>query len=170
MKIRKLSLNDAPLMLEWMHDPDVVKDLQADFAAKTMEDCRAFIENAQDTSVDLHMAITDDNDEYMGTVSLKHIRVETAEFGITIRKAAMGKGLSRTAMAEIISYGFCELGLKYIYWCVNPVNIRAVRFYDKNGYQRMNVNLSEIRKNIDEIGAYTSAQIEQYIWYCASQQ
>ena len=78
MKIRNLSLKDAPLMLEWMHDPDVVKDLQANFAAKTLEDCRAFIESAQDTSANLHMAITDDNDEYMGTVSLKHIRAETA--------------------------------------------------------------------------------------------
>lgn len=170
MKIRNLSLKDAPLMLEWMHDPDVVKDLQANFAAKTLEDCRAFIESAQDTSANLHMSITDDNDEYMGTVSLKHIRAETAEFGITIRKAAMGKGLSQTAMAEIITYGFDKLGLKCVYWCVNPLNTRAVKFYDKNGYQRIDVNRAVIRKDIDEIGAYTNAQIEQYIWYCVLQQ
>ena len=169
MKIRKLKLSDAPLMLEWMHDSDVVKDLQANFAAKTIEDCKAFIESAQDTSVNLHMAIADDKDEYMGTVSLKHIQDKTAEFGITIRKAAMGKGLSKTAMAAIISYGFRELGLEYTYWCVNPVNARATRFYDKNGYQRVEINQSELLAIICRIGAYTGAQIKQYVWYCEKQ-
>ena len=34
MKLRQLNLTDAPLMLEWMHDPSVVENLQANFAAK----------------------------------------------------------------------------------------------------------------------------------------
>ena len=39
------------------------------------------------------MAITDDNDEYMGTVSLKNINYTDsfAEFAITVRRTAMGK-------------------------------------------------------------------------------
>ena len=41
----------------------------------------------------IHMAITDDNDEYMGTVSLKNINYidSFAEFAITVRRTAMGK-------------------------------------------------------------------------------
>lgn len=39
MKLRKLELKDADLMLEWMHSQDVVKMLAQNFENKTMEDC-----------------------------------------------------------------------------------------------------------------------------------
>lgn len=158
MKLRKLKLKDADLMLEWMHDPFVVKDLQADFATKTITDCEAFINMAQNQVHNVHFAIVDEADTYMGTVSLKHITNECAEFAIAIRKSAMGKGFSKFGMAEIIRFGFENLDLKYIYWCVSAENVRAVRFYDKNGYKR--VNASEL-----PIVGYDSAQIKSYIWY-----
>ena len=136
MKLRELRPQDAPLMLEWMHDPDVVADLKADFASKTIDDCKAFIAGAADHSSNVHFAAADDSDRYMGTVSLKHLHRDWAEFAIVVRKAAMGKGISRDAMAEILRYGVEELNLQHIYWCVSRDNTRAVRFYDKNGYQR----------------------------------
>lgn len=49
MRLRKLELKDAPLMLEWMHDETVVKDMQADFSSKTLEDCNHFILSSKDT-------------------------------------------------------------------------------------------------------------------------
>lgn len=125
-------------MLEWMHDPMVVEKLQANFASKTVEDCLSFIESAQDYTTDVHLAVVDDCDTYMGTVSLKHIENGTAEFAITVRRAAMGKGYSAYAMKTILAYGLQKRGLKEIYWCVSPENKRAVRFYDKNQYQRTN--------------------------------
>ena len=129
MKLRALVQKDAPLMLEWMHDPGVVENLQANFAAKTLADCEAFIRSCSDTSENLHMAIVDESDEYMGTVSLKHIRQDRkdAEFAITIRACAMGKGVSAFGMREIIQIGLEEMGLNTVYWCVSPDNKRAVR-------------------------------------------
>ena len=138
MKLRRLKPEDAPLMLEWMHDVDVVHDLKANFAEKTIEDCLLFISNSQETKQNLHLAITDDNDVYMGTVSLKHIGNGTAEFGITVRRYAMGKGYSAFGMKSIINYGFEELNLDTIYWCVNPENKRAIHFYDKHQYKKSN--------------------------------
>lgn len=143
MKLRKLEKKDAPLMLEWMHDPSVVENMQVDFAHKTIKDCYTFIEAAQDTTVNMHLAIVNDSDEYMGTVSLKNIDAESAEFAITIRKEAMGKDYSRCGMAEIIRIGFDDLKLTRIYWCVSPENIRACKFYDKNGYKQMKITENE---------------------------
>ena len=105
MRLRKLELKDAPLMLEWMHDETVVKDMQADCSSKTLEDCNHFILSSKDTRKNLHLAIVDENDEYMGTVSLKNIEEDKAEFAITVRKNAMGKGYSRFGMREIIRIG-----------------------------------------------------------------
>lgn len=137
MYLRELKQKDAPLMLEWMHDPSVVENLQTDFGSKTIEDCERFIENSQVDNHNVHFAIADEADEYQGTVSLKHIDNGSAEFAITIRASAMGRGISSVAMSQIIQYGFKEKGLNSIYWCVSPENKRAVRFYDKNGYHRV---------------------------------
>lgn len=139
MKLRKLEPKDAALMYEWMHDVSVVGDLKANFTEKTMDDCLNFISASQEQTADIHLAIADDRDEYMGTVSLKHAdRTKSmAEFAIVVRKAAMGRGLSRDAMQQILRYGVEELGLQRIYWCVSSANTRAVHFYDKNGYCRI---------------------------------
>mgnify|MGYP004451865777 CR=1 FL=1 len=72
--LRDLKLDDAELMLEWMHDKDVVRHLETDFSSKNIEDCRHFIKSSLETKEHLHQAIVDDvNDVYLGTVSLKYI-------------------------------------------------------------------------------------------------
>lgn len=161
MKLRKLEQKDAVYMLEWMHDESVVHFLSANFAAKTMDDCLNFIESSQDTAIDMNLAIVSKEDEYMGTVSLKHIDKETstAEFAITIRKCAMGKGYSTYGMAEILRKGIEEVGLDKIYWCVSKVNERAVRFYDKNQYKRV----ENVPAHISD--KYTEEQNQMFIWY-----
>ena len=137
MNLRKLELKDAPLMLEWMHDPDVVQNMQADFAHKSLSDCENFIRASQTDNKNLHLAVVDEDNAYMGTVSLKNIENGAAEFAITVRKDAMGKGFSKYAMSEIIRIGIEKLKLKSVYWCVSPENKRAVKFYDKKGYTRI---------------------------------
>lgn len=158
MNLRKLKTEDAPFMLEWMHDDSVVHDLKTNFAVKTLEDCISFIKMAQDIKENLHLAIVDENDTYMGTVSLKHITQTSAEFGITVRKCAMGKGFSKFAMQNIIETGFKQLGLQKIYWCVAPENHRAVRFYDKNKFDRC-LAPAEAQH------FYSAGEINHYLWY-----
>ncbi len=135
MKLRKLELKDAPFMLEWMHDPDVVKDLHTDFSRKTLGDAKGFIRSSWDDTNNVHLAIASDEDEYMGTVSLKAIRDGTAEFAITVRSCAMGKGYSWFGMDEILHRALTDYGLKAVYWCVSVHNKRAVRFYDKHAFR-----------------------------------
>lgn len=159
MKLRNLEKKDASLMLEWMHDETVVKNMQANFAAKTLQDCQAFIENSRSDKKNLHLAITDEEDNYMGTVSLKNITDDSAEFAITVRRSAMGKGYAKYGMSEIIRIGLREQNLARVYWCVSSENKRAVRFYDKNGYQRVNIRETGI------VLDYSEEQIDSYIWY-----
>lgn len=134
MYLRKLELKDAPLMLAWMHDKSVTEKLQANFASKTMDDAENFIKSSWDDKENLHLAIASDTDEYMGTVSLKHIEDGNAEFAITVRSEAMGKGYSWFGMESIIEKAFDELDLDCVYWCVSRENPRAVRFYDKHNF------------------------------------
>lgn len=175
--LRKLRQEDAPLMLEWMHDEDVVYFMKADFQHKTNQDCENFITSAQDESKDLHLAVADDNDTYMGTVSLKDIENNSAEFAITMRKAAMGKGYAAEGMKQIIDKGFNKFQLNHIYWCVNPANKRAVRFYDKNGYHRVVFDVLCKTINISETGLENRGGTDQKkqqntsgIWFKGTEQ
>ena len=134
MYLRKLQLSDAPLMLAWMHDQNVTEHLRADFTSKTIEDAEHFItesqkefdDNQSDVRGDIHLAIATDEDEYMGTVSLRNIANGSAEFAITVRAEAMGRGYSWFGMESILEKAFNEYGLESVYWCVSRDNARAL--------------------------------------------
>lgn len=160
MKLRKLEIKDAPLMLEWMHDEDVVHYLHADFQSKTLEDAESFIRNSWNDTDNLNLAVVSDSDEYFGTVSLKNIDYvnSNAEFAITVRKEAMGHGYSWYGMESIISRAFDELKLKSVYWCVSKVNDRAIHFYNKHKF-RLVTDIAEDIKN-----KYDNADMLN--WYC----
>lgn len=138
MKLRKLQEKDAQGMLEWMHDPNVIKGLQKDFANMTIENCVSFIHSAQDTTEDMHMAICDDEDVYQGTVSLKHIdtKNKNAEYAISMRSCAQGKGFASYGTKEILRIAFEELKLEKVYLNVLADNPRAIRFYEKMNFKK----------------------------------
>lgn len=138
MILRKLKEKDAQGMLEWMHDPDVTKGLQKDFANMTIENCMNFIQSAQDTAEDMHMAICNEEDEYQGTVSLKHIdyKNKNAEFAISMRSSAQGKGFASFGTKEILRIAFEELELEKIYLNVLADNSRAIRLYEKMQFKK----------------------------------
>lgn len=134
MRLRDLKLKDAPLMLEWMRDKSVVEKLRGSFSNYTIEDAERFIKEAEDKTQNIHLAICSDEDEYMGTVSLKNVdRVNLhAEFAIVVRSSAMARGYAWFALEEILSKAFEECGLESVYWRVEEENQRAVRFFDKH--------------------------------------
>lgn len=134
MYLRKLELKDAPLMLSWMHDRSVIDNLRTDFFSKTLLDAENFVRSSWDDNRNVNLAIASVEDEYMGTVSLKHIENGSAEFAIVVRSEAMGRGYSWFGMESIIEKAFDEYGLDSVYWCVTRDNIRAVRFYDKHHF------------------------------------
>lgn len=151
MYLRELKAEDAPLMLAWMHDESVVCKLRGNFAAKTIEDCNDFIKSSI-SEHNIHLAIASDTDEYMGTVSLKNIEDRTAEFAITVRAEAMGRGYSWFGMEAIIEKAFNDLGLESVYWCVSRENERAVRFYDKHNFHEVIDVPEKIRERYSGIG------------------
>lgn len=160
MRIRKLEIKDASDMLKWMHDDNVIHYMKANFKEKTIEDCKEFI-NSSISEENINFAVANDNDEYMGTVSLKNIKKDTcAELAIIMTQNAMGKGFSTFGIHEIIKYGFKNLNLKYIYWYVSKENIRAIKFYDKNKFPKTNIEeIIQIDDSVKKINE------KDYVWY-----
>lgn len=139
--LRELEFKDAPLMLEWMHDTDIQKGFQKKMLEMTLEDAQRFCEKSVIPDVieegcSVHFAIVDDNDEYLGTISLKNISITNsdAEYAISTRKKVHGKGIATAATGLIFEKAFNEYNLSKVYLNVLKNNERAVGFYVKNGF------------------------------------
>lgn len=136
MQLRKLEAKDTPYMLEWMHDPDTNRLFRADFASFREEKVLQFIAHAQEDGVAIHRACVNEQDEYLGTVSLKNIDLQNkkAEYAISFRVCARGTGAALFATKEILRIAFEELALQRVYLNVLADNARANAFYKKCGF------------------------------------
>jgi diamine N-acetyltransferase len=148
IKLRKLLPKDAPFMLEWMHDGSITCNFQQDFAHATIETVHQFIENSY-TDLDQNFAVVDENDEYLGTISLKHISHsnDKAEYAIVLRKKAHGTGAAVSATKELLRYAFEELKLHKVYLSVIEENIRAQKMYDKCGFKYEGLDIDSVKIN-----------------------
>lgn len=159
--IRPLSMQDFDAMYEWMHDPNVTRHLQADFASKSREEVKDFIARSAEQGEDaaaLHYAIVDESNSYMGTVSLKNIdrRNKNAEYAIATRSEAHGKGYAFSGTMDILKVAFEDLLLEKVYLCVTTDNHAANRFYEKCGFSEEGV----FRKHLVIEGSFVDLR-----WY-----
>lgn len=133
--IRRLRKNDKSLMLEWIKDEKITSNFRFNGSNLTELDIDAFIDNSFSDEY-RHYAIVNENDEYLGTVSLKKINFfpRTAEFSIVLREMAMGSGYGKKAIEDILKIAFDELNLNKVYLNVLNKNIRAIKLYEKMGF------------------------------------
>lgn len=163
VRLRELRKEDALPMLEWMHDPDIQKCFKKNMMTITQEQAEKFICNARIpeklcTGDSIHWAITDDTDEYLGTISLKDIDVEnaTAEYAVTTRRIIHGKGVAFLATGEVLKKAFREYGLHRVYLNVYADNIPAIKLYERCGFTFE----GEFREHFCHKGKY-----ENWKWY-----
>lgn len=133
--IRRLEHKDAEFMLEWMHDNDTKRAFRYPFGQSTMESVTEFIDNSF-SDANRHFAVVNEEDEYLGTVSLKNISEadRSAEYAIVVRSVARGTGAAKLATENVLQYAFDTLGLHRVYLNVLEKNDRARHFYTKCGF------------------------------------
>lgn len=139
--LRELKETDAPLMLEWMHDPEIQKCFKKDMLGADLSDAANFclqakLPDAIQSSNNLHFAIVDSHDEYLGTISLKEIDWDnrSAEYAIVLRKSGWGKRIAYRATGMLLKKAFQEYGLHRIYLNVLADNFSAIKLYERCGF------------------------------------
>ena len=155
-RLRPLEAKDAPGMLEWMTDPAIARFFRFDASKMTLESCRAFIAGAGEQVNCRHWCIAGGDDEYLGTISLKEIDGDSAEYAISTRSCAHGTGAAMAATRQILDIAFGELGLDRVYLNVLTDNGRANAFYRKAGFQFTHTEESalEIRGQLKDLNWY----------------
>ena len=136
MKLRKLEPKDVEGMLSWMTDSSVNRFFRFSRETVSIESISEFIQQAQHMEKDRHMAIVDDSDTYVGTISLKNIDIaaSNAEYAISTCASVHGSGVAFDATKEILRIAFEEMKLHRVYLNVLEENERANRFYQRCGF------------------------------------
>ena len=155
VRLRKLKIEDADNMLEWMHDEEIQRNFRMNTLHKTKQDVMEFISDSTIVAVNggsIHFAITDEEDEYLGTISLKEIDLQAhnAEYAICLRKKAQGQGIAKAATKLILEEAFDKLELERVYLNVLSENERAIKLYQSCGFQYE----GEFRKHLFLRGKY----------------
>lgn len=137
--LRRLKIQDCEGMFEWMHDMEIAQCFRDNMSVKDWNDVLEFVKNSDNVVTDgasAHFAIVEDTDEYLGTISLKNINLKdkNAEYAISLRRTAWGRGIGQAATMEVLRLAFMEHGLERIYLNVLENNIKAIHLYEKCGF------------------------------------
>lgn len=157
IKLRSLLIEDSNYMLEYINDEDISKNFKFTRYPFSREGFIAFIEKSWLDSINIHFAI--EADEYAGTVSLKNINIidRTAEYAIVVRKKYWGTGVAKEATEKIVEYAFKTLNLRKVYLNVLASNVRANKFYQKNGFAFE----GKFEKHV-----FVNGEYDDLNWYC----
>lgn len=157
--LRQLKDEDYILMHKCMSDPNVNKYMNIDGSKMRPEDCLSFINKTRNDANSKHFAIINEEDRWVGTISLKNIdyRVKSAEYAIITSSDAHGKGYAYEATKEILRYAFNDLQLNRVYLDVLVENVRANKFYKKIGFVLEGTfrQAIEIKGNIYDLNWYS---------------
>jgi RimJ/RimL family protein N-acetyltransferase len=148
ISLRKLQLSDDVNMYEWLNDPEINSYLNVQNEKKTIEAVREFINISQNDNSNIHYAICDVYDVYLGTISLKNVDYKNrhAEYAIVLRNSQRGKGIAQTATELLIKKAKTELKLHKIYLNVLTDNNRAIKLYERIGFVRKGIYEQHILK------------------------
>ncbi len=129
---------DAEKLARWTEDADYIRQLDTDYARPvTVEDMAKRMNESGPNSVYFHIR-TLDTDQFIGFVVLHSIEWnnQCGLLAIGIGEPEFrGHGYSSEALQLIINYAFRELNLNRIGLDVISTNPRAIRAYQKAGFQ-----------------------------------
>ncbi|MCR4745781.1 MAG: GNAT family N-acetyltransferase, partial [Lachnospiraceae bacterium] len=83
-------------------------------------------------------AISNENDDYLGQVSLKNIDDDegSAEISVVLKGGFHGKGIAAEAVTQLMRIGFYGLHLNVLYSYTKIENKKAVRLFENLGFEK----------------------------------
>jgi diamine N-acetyltransferase len=133
-----LSKEHLPLVSKWNFDPEVNEFFSGRFPNNQQEQEAWFLN--QINKIDKKKLVIIDNESnkeigLIGIMKIDHIN-KNAEIGITIgEKFFWGKNHSQDALNIALNFLFQQMQMHCIYATVLTSNIRAIKFFMKNGFE-----------------------------------
>lgn len=158
MNIRVLKQSDIPFVFEFLKE-DAIRGIFDPGDLIQHMGVEHLVDNSE-ASLDMRCyAVISQEEEFQGIVALRHVDVlnGTAEFLIAVLPNARGKGYAWFAMRKMLHLAFEQFGLNSVYFCVASDNGRAVRFFQKHGFNHLDEDVPrEIKERHKE---------EELLWF-----
>jgi RimJ/RimL family protein N-acetyltransferase/glycosyltransferase involved in cell wall biosynthesis len=162
--IRPLEVEDAEVSYVWRNDPEIWK-----FTGNRPD--RIITEEIEDSWIRKAIAEPDScrfaievDGQYVGNIQITNIRDGfDGQYHIFIgEKKFWGKGIAALATFQIIRFAREVLRLKQVYLFVNPLNVIAVRLYEKCGFSRCSDEVKMILEVDKSLNPTVSVQMITY--------
>ena len=138
--LRPLERKDAALLVPWWRDPHVTQMLGEGFVPANIRAAADLIERLYREGHDLLLGIVlQHTGRLIGVTEIHHLDLHhrQASFGIVIGdRQEWGKGYGAEVTALLCEYVFSGLEMNRVWLHVDEHNERAIRVYEKVGFQR----------------------------------
>jgi len=136
IKLRPLERNDLHFVHQINNNSNIMRYWFEEPYEAYVELVQLYDRHIHDQS-ERRFIIENDAEELVGLVELVEINYihRRAEFQIIIAPASQGKGHAERATQMAIEYAFCVLNLYKLYLLVDKENVKAIRIYEKCGFE-----------------------------------
>lgn len=139
VRLRPIRMSDAERCFTWVNDPEVARYLGLTQAPATVAEEKAWIGKVLGEKDQQRVFVIEDEEgRGIGTCGLRGIDREAgyALLGIVIgERRRWDRGYGTAATRALVGYAFGELGLGEVRLSCHPSNRRAVRCYEKAGFE-----------------------------------
>jgi UDP-4-amino-4,6-dideoxy-N-acetyl-beta-L-altrosamine N-acetyltransferase len=144
--LRALERSDAPVVLPWFNDPDILR-FTLRYRPMNVQAEERFIEQLSQSEHDVVLLVVRrEDDQPIGVTSFYQLNFKNRNslWGITIGdKTCWGRGYGTEATALMMRYGFETLNLHRVTLQVFADNPRAIHIYEKLGFKKEGVMRQE---------------------------
>lgn len=151
LRLRKMSLEDVPIYHQWRNDMEVMYFTNPALDVYTYADTESFVQAIIESHYAKSYVIEEwESEKPIGVTALTNIdyKNRNAECIIDIGdKNYWGKGFGREAFQLLLDYAFLEMNLHKVYLRVFSFNERAIRLYQKLGFQTEGELKEQIYRN-----------------------
>lgn len=157
--LRLIEFEDIPYRVKWLNDEEINSGITISGPVSLAKTQAWFQKVVLDDTRRDFMIIDTEKKEPIGIIGIVKIDYQNskAELYIAIgNKAYWGRNNGSEALQLIVKYSFCELDLNRIYLYTNTTNIRAQRFYEKNGFTKEGI----LRQH-----KYHKGKLDDYVIY-----
>jgi RimJ/RimL family protein N-acetyltransferase len=149
LALRRLSLDDAPFILNLLNEPSYLQFI-GDKGVRTLDDARNYILAGPMDSYDRHgfglylTTLKDDGTPIGVCGLLKRESLDAPDIGYAFLPAYWSRGYAFESASAVLAYARSALGLTRLVAVVSPDNVRSIRLLEMLGlrFERM-VRLSE---------------------------
>ena len=154
--------DDSQVLFAWINDPQLVR-FNSLFSPVSWEQHSAWFAGLDQTAAKRMLVIRDrEGGPAIGTIQLIDIHPVHRSAELTVRIGSddhRGVGLGTTALDLACRYGFESLGLNRIWLRVFATNGRAIRAYEKAGFQREGVMRQACRMDEEWVDMVVMARL-----------